>query len=104
MNELIYLAIALGAGILLGIFFFGGLWWTVRKLVAAQSPALWFLASLGLRMGVALAGFYLVGRGDWKRLAACLLGFMAARSIVVRLTCQPGDIPRAPAKEDSHAP
>jgi len=104
MNELIFLALALGAGLLLGAVFFGGLWWTVQQGVSSRSPAWWFFASLVLRMGVALAGFYLVGRGDWKKLVACLLGFMAARSIVMRLTCKPSDPPRAPAKENSHAP
>ena len=31
MNEFLILAVALAAGLLLGAFFFGGLWWTVRK-------------------------------------------------------------------------
>jgi F1F0 ATPase subunit 2 len=32
-----------------------------------------------LRSGLAAAGFYLVGRGHWERMAACLVGFAAAR-------------------------
>ena len=31
MNEPLSLASALVAGVLLGAFFFGGLWWTVRE-------------------------------------------------------------------------
>ncbi len=86
MNNFLILAFALVAGILLGAIFFGGLWWTVRKGVAAKNPALWFLGSMLLRMAIVLAGFYFVGRGDWQRLIVCLLGFIVARFIVMRLT------------------
>ena len=37
------------AGALLGVFFFGGLWWTVQKGVASERPAFWFLGSLLVR-------------------------------------------------------
>ena len=49
MNDILPLALALAAGLLLGAFFFGGLWWTVQKGVASERPALWFLGSLLLR-------------------------------------------------------
>jgi hypothetical protein len=39
-----------------------------------------------LRMAIVLAGFYFVGRGNWQRLVVCLLGFIIARFIVMRLT------------------
>jgi len=104
MNETLMLALALVAGLLLGAIFFGGLWWTVRKGVSARQPALWFLGSMLLRMGLVLAGFYFAGYGDWKRLVACLLGFVIGRIIVMRLTRARVE-PRAPAaKESSHAP
>ena len=57
MRELLLLAAASAAGLLLGAIFFGGLWFTVRKGVSSQRPALWFFFSLMLRMSVALAGF-----------------------------------------------
>ena len=62
MNETLTLVLALVAGVVLGAMFFGGLWWTVRKGVSSKQPALWFLGSLLLRMGIALAGFYFVVR------------------------------------------
>jgi F1F0 ATPase subunit 2 len=79
MSELVALAAAAVAGVALGAAFFAGLWWTVRKGLGAQRPALWFFGSLMLRSGLAAAGFYLVGRGHWERMAACLAGFAAAR-------------------------
>jgi len=104
MNNVLLQALALMAGILLGAIFFGGLWWTVRKGVFSKSPALWFLGSLLLRMSVVLAGFYFVGRGDWVRLLACLLGFIIARFIVMRLTRTSIEHAHSTAKEANHAP
>jgi F1F0 ATPase subunit 2 len=96
MNETTILAAALAAGVLIGAIFFGGLWWTVRRGVTAKNPALWFLGSSLLRTSVALAGFYFVAHGDWKKLLFCLLGFLIVRVIVLRLTRS--------NKETNHAP
>jgi F1F0 ATPase subunit 2 len=104
MNNLFLLVIALVAGLVLGAIFFGGLWWTVRRGVFSKSPALWFLGSMLLRMGIVLAGFYFIGRGNWQRLISCLLGFIIARFIVMRLTRTPIEPPHSTTKETSHAP
>jgi F1F0 ATPase subunit 2 len=104
MNETLTLTLAWIAGAALGGFFFGGLWWTIRKACASEEPALWFFGSLLLRMGIALAGFYFVSGGDWKRLVLCLLGFIVARLAVIWLTRTPQENQKQPAKEASHAP
>ena len=104
MNNFLILTLALVAGIALGAIFFGGLLWTVRKGVAAKSPALWFLGSSLVRMSLVLAGFYFVGHGDWRRLVSCLLGFIVARFIVMRLTRPPVEQKDSAVKEASHAP
>ena len=104
MNDLLILSLAVVAGLLLGMIFFGGLWWTVRKGVFSKSPALWFLGSMLLRMGIVLAGFYFVGLGVWERLVVCLLGFIIARIIVMRLTRTPIDHGNSQVKEVNHAP
>lgn len=85
MTEIGPLILALLAGVPLGALFFGGLWWTLRKGLSSTRPALWFLGSLLLRSGIVLAGFNLVGDGQWQRLLACLAGFFMARLIVTRL-------------------
>ena len=104
MNESSILVVALAAGLLLGAVFFGGLWWTVRKGVSSKRPAHWFLWSFLLRMSLVLVGFYFAGRGDWRRLMACLLGFIIARFCAMRLTRTPVEHSHFPAKEASHAP
>ncbi|HAT29532.1 MAG TPA: ATP synthase subunit I [Janthinobacterium sp.] len=95
MNETMTWGLAGLAGAALGALFFGGLWWTVRRGLASSQPALWLFGSLLLRMGATLAGFYAVGGGDWRRLLACLLGFVAARLLALRLG--------APQREAVHA-
>jgi F1F0 ATPase subunit 2 len=80
------MVLSLVSGLSLGAIFFGGLWWTIRKSYSSDLPAVWFLGSMLLRSGLTLAGFYLVARGHWERLILCLVGFVAARLIVTRLT------------------
>ena len=104
MNEALSLAPAMVTGVLLGVMFFGGLWWTIRKSVSFKRPAVWFFGSLLLRMGIALAGFYFVSGGHWEWLLVCLLGFVLARLIVTRLTGPPVEHHKSPAKEVVHAP
>ena len=104
MNDFLTLAPAWGAGLGLGAIFFGGLWWTVRKGVSSGRPVHWFLASLLLRTGIVLGGFYFVSGGHWDRLLACLLGFAIARFIVERYTGPPVEHYRAPVDEAGHAP
>jgi F1F0 ATPase subunit 2 len=101
MNEFLIPALA---GLFLGAFFFGGLWWTVHKGVSSTRPALWFLGSLLLRTGTVLAGFYFVGHRDWHRLVACLVGFVIARFTVMRWLRPPGKPVNPTIKEAGHAP
>jgi len=101
MNETLSLALALVAGVLLGAVFFGGLWLTIQRGIASRRPGLWFLGSLLLRTGITLTGFYLAGHGHWQGLAACCVGFLAARLVVTWLT---RPIQTRPAPEARYAP
>jgi F1F0 ATPase subunit 2 len=78
--------IALAVGALLGAVFFGGLWWTVRNAVTASNPAPYFLASLLLRAGIVLTGFYSVSGSGLLSVLLCLCGFIIARVVVTRIT------------------
>jgi F1F0 ATPase subunit 2 len=104
MNDVPALLLAGAAGIVLGAMFFGGLWWTIRQGMPSRRPGLWFAASLLLRVAMLLAGLYLVGGRDWRRLAMCLFGFALARLVVTTMTR-----PARPARSESaskvgHAP
>ena len=77
---------ALAIGIFLGVLFFGGLWWTVRRGLTAANPALWFGVSALARMAIILSGLYYVARTGWPSLLACLCGLLIARAATTRLT------------------
>lgn len=86
MNEILLKTMILAGGFVLGTFFFGGLWFTIKKALSSKKPILWFLGSLGLRAGITLAGFYYIALGNWMNLLLCLFGFITARLLVLRLT------------------
>ena len=86
MTDWLILMLAVAAGVALGAFFFGGLWWTVSRALSKRNPALWFVGSLILRLVATIGGFYLVADGDWQRAIACLVGFLLARWLVTRWT------------------
>ena len=101
MHDMLSLIVAGVLGLLLGAVFFGGLWWTVQHGLSSTKPALWLLGSALLRTGIALVGFYVIGRDDWKRLLAALVGFIVARFIVLWRTRESGQPVNAPG--ESHA-
>ncbi|NIO10485.1 MAG: ATP synthase subunit I [Deltaproteobacteria bacterium] len=82
--SIFYLFVVFMAGIGIGVFYFGGLWVTVRRLPTTRHPALWTLGSFMGRTGMSLLGFYAAMGGRWERLLACLFGFLLARHFLVR--------------------
>ena len=90
MNEfqlhLFVLLVATLEGALLGVFFFAGLWWTVRRIESTKKVALLFLSSMLLRTSIVTLGFYFILGDNWQRLAAGLFGFIIARIVITRLT------------------
>ena len=88
-REIVMMGVAFVCGLPLGVFYFGGLWWTIARAFASNSPAVWFLGSLLLRTMVVMAAFYWVSQGDWRRALSCLLGFLMARAAIQRLRSRP---------------
>lgn len=86
MNDILNTVLVFVGGIVLGILFFGGLWFTVKKMVNSKRAALWLFTSFFLRIGIALLGFYFIGFGNWQRILICLVGFIAGRFIVIHYT------------------
>lgn len=89
MNDVWIFAPVLLAGLALGTFFYGGLYWTVKKGLTSHYAGWWFATSLWLRLFIAAIGFYMVGQGDWKRFLVCFIGFVIARIAVTLLTKDP---------------
>lgn len=72
------------AGAILGFFFFGSLWLTVRQLPTTGWPVRLVVGSYFGRIAIALLGFYLIMQGDWQRAVAGLVGFIMARITLTR--------------------
>src|SRR3990167_5758726 len=90
-------------GVWFGLGMMGLIGWSV-VVPTLLGAALWIFTSLLLRLSLTLAGFYWVAGDDWRRLLACLLGFLLARLLVTRLT-RPGQPAAGIATEEaSHAP
>jgi F1F0 ATPase subunit 2 len=101
MSEVITLSLALLTGVCLGLFYFGGLWWTVEKGLTAQNPAVLFLASLLVRTAIVLVGFYFLARDHWSGLVAAFVGFLVARVFVVRRLSHPPAHSETPVEEET---
>jgi F1F0 ATPase subunit 2 len=89
VNLTVSLLLAFVAGVVLGLFYYGGLWLTIQRLPQSSRPGMLTAVSLFLRLGLVLVAFYLVMGGSWERLLACLAGFLLARVLLVR-RCGPG--------------
>ncbi len=79
VSRIVEYSLVLAGGMLTGLFYFGGLWLTVRRLVSARRPALLMLASFAVRTAIALVVFYLIMNGSWLRLVVALAGFLVMR-------------------------
>ena len=79
-----YVLMAFFVGMGAGVFYFGGLWWTVRRLPSARQSALLTLGSFFVRTGLSLAAFYFASGGQWQRILVSLLGFIIVRVFLVR--------------------
>lgn len=75
---------ALG-GLLVGLLHFAALWWTVRQITSARSPALLLGGSFLVRTTIAAGGIVLVAAGSPLRLAGAVVGFLVARTIMIRV-------------------
>ena len=80
MIEPIEMILAASFGSLIAIFYFGGLWWTVRRLPVSRHPVAMYFGSLASRLTIALLGFcFLVLYCPWQLPIACLFGFIVTR-------------------------
>lgn len=103
MSPFLPVLLAFAAGLGLGLFYFGGLWLTVRRLPASRYPVPLLLISFAGRTAAAVVGFYFVMDGRWERALACLVGFLVAR-IVLTARLRPDRAPAAPRGREEAKP
>lgn len=86
MTEWLGWLLAAVGGALLGLFYYAGLWFTLRRLPEQAHPALWVFGSFALRLAVSMAGFYFIlgPNRNLPRLGVALLAFIVARVLLTR--------------------
>ncbi len=77
------LALGLVFGAVLGIFYFGGLWLTLRHLPGSRQPALLAFCSFLGRSLACLLGFYLVSGSGLEVLILGIMGFILAKVLLI---------------------
>ncbi|MDO9494025.1 ATP synthase subunit I [Acetobacterium sp.] len=70
-------------GMLLGLVFFGGLYWTVQKIGQVKYPGPLMLISAVGRMVVLLLGIYFLGGNDMKQFLAVLAGVILVKFLII---------------------
>lgn len=83
------LSISFIAGCGLGLFYFGGLWLTVRQLPQQQHPFAWIFSSLLLRLSILLLLFYGIiirqaGISAVLSTISCFLGLLLVRTLLIQ--------------------
>lgn len=86
MTTIDYLFWGLGffCGLGIGLFYFGGLWWTLVHLPHRVRPGIWLAASYLFRVSIALFGFWLIMRKSLVALFFSLAGFILMRIVFSR--------------------
>ncbi|MBX3146854.1 MAG: ATP synthase subunit I [Gemmatimonadales bacterium] len=97
MTEVVARSLLSAAGGLgLGLLYFGGLWWTVRRIATVRFPALLVVGSFLVRTAGAAAGIVLLSGGQVVPLLVSVAGFLVARTILIRVVGAP-DRPGQPS-------
>jgi len=86
--------ISLTGGIVIGILFYGGLWFTVQALLVTRHPALLTISSFWARTVIALSGLLFLMDGKWQNALACLAGFALGRVVCSIFLRHMGGSPR----------
>lgn len=86
----ISIILSLLAGMTLGGLFYGGLWFTVRRLPESRHPALLALASFWIRSLIVLAGLVLLMKQSWQYGLLALVGFTVGRFAIAKFLPEKG--------------
>ena len=74
--------IAFLVGVILGIFYFGGLYLSVKKIDKVKYPSLLMTVSFIIRMSLLILGFFYISKGDYRNILLALAGVILIRFIM----------------------
>lgn len=88
----LFLFFALLSGAVLGLIYFGGLWYTLRK-AAEYQPSYWLIfGSFLIRLVFALLVFYVLMVQHWAYMAIALCAFLVMRQILIIRVGKPEEV------------
>ena len=82
--DIIFLFMAFLWGFILGFFYFGGLYWTLKRITGKRGTKFLLLVSFFIRTTVAMLGFWLVLRQAFIPFILTFLAFMFARFLITK--------------------
>ena len=80
MNAFSQLFVWFATGLVLGACYFGGLWWTVRRLPTARQPWMLYASSVVMRMALLLCCLAFIMQFGVVPLFVCLGGLLVMRT------------------------
>ena len=83
-TEIFYCGLALLWGLALGLFYFGGLWWTLRIFIQKDRPKLWFGLSFLIRIFVVMLFFWIIIEKNIGAFFISFAGFFLMRFFLIR--------------------
>lgn len=83
-HRLIVLGAAAAWGALLGLFYFGGLWWTLKYLPGRSCPKTLLALSFVIRTALVLLGFWIVLRKEILPFLFTIVAFFLVRFLLVK--------------------
>lgn len=81
--------VALAGGAGCALFYFGGLWLTLRYALHARHAAMLVVLSFWARTAVVAATIFVLADGRFDRLALCVVGLLVTRTLLVRMLPAP---------------
>lgn len=91
------MVVAFFGGVVLGVVFFGGLYWSVNQLPSIKYPGLLMVVSMLVRMAILLTGLYFLMAGEIKNLLAAVAGVMLIKFVMIARVRQK---PTAPSERE----
>lgn len=79
----IFILFAIISGAVISLFYFGGLWLTLKKIAEYQLSYWLVLVSFVIRLAFVLLAFYALVIYHWAYLAISLISFLAVRQILI---------------------
>ena len=78
------MGIALVTRVGTGLFFFGGLLWTVRRIPRSKHPRTMVWSSFLIRQAVSVTVLINICRDMWECWAVALIGFLVVRTFMIK--------------------